>query len=102
MKSPPLNPEPGPLPPLPGLDITPCHYPDKTGATLPGLALRITDPRAYRPAHAAQTILRALEHHIGPPLWNHPGTRPGFYAQLWGTPAPAPPWPSWTPAPLLY
>ena len=81
------------LPPLPGLNVTPCEYPDKTGRRLRGLAFAVTDPAAYRPAAAAFALVSALEAHLGPALWNFPGSRTGFYAQLWGTRTPAPPWP---------
>lgn len=81
------------LPPLPGLRVTPCDYPDKTGRILRGLAFEIVDPAAYRPAAAAFALVAALEKHVGRTLWNFPGSRPEFYAQLWGTRAPAPPWP---------
>ena len=90
------------LPPLPGLRVTPTQYPDKTGRTLPGLALAITDPTQFRPAAAAHTLITALERLLGPTLWNHPGSRPHFYTQLWGTPTPAPPWPAFTPPHMLY
>lgn len=82
------------LPPLPGLRVSPCEYPDKTGRTLRGLAFAVVDPAAYRPAAAAFELISALEKRLGPALWNFPGTRPGFYAQLWGTRTPAPPWPA--------
>ena len=80
-------------PALPGMTITPCEYPDKTGRMLRGLALAVTDPVAYRPAQAAATLLAHLEDELGPALWRFPGSRPDFYAQLWGTRTPAPPWP---------
>ena len=85
------------LPPLPGLQVTPATYPDKTGQPLRGLRFAVTDPRAYRPAAAAFSLITALEAHLGERLWNFPGSRPGFYAQLWGTRTPAPPWPTFTP-----
>ena len=81
------------LPPLPGVRVAPCEYPDKRGQTLRGLAFEVVDPAAYRPAAAAFALVSALENHLGPALWEFPGSRPEFYAQLWGTRAPAPPWP---------
>ena len=81
------------LPPLPGLRITPCTYPDKTGRSLRGLAFDVTDPVAYRPALAAYSLLSALEQRLGPALWDFPDSRPDFHAKLWGTRTPAPPWP---------
>jgi uncharacterized protein YbbC (DUF1343 family) len=81
------------LPPLPGVRTAPCEYPDKHGQLLRGLAFEVLDPAAYRPAFSAFTLLAALEKHLGPALWNFPGSRPEFYAQLWGTRASAPPWP---------
>jgi len=81
------------LPPLPGVRAAPCEYPDKHGQTLRGFAFEIVDPAAYRPAAAAFALISALEAHVGPALWDFPGSRPHFYAQLWGTRAPAPPWP---------
>jgi len=81
------------LPPLPGLRVAPCEYPDKHGQLLRGLAFEVVDPAAYCPAFSAFTLLTALEKRIGSALWNFPGTRPEFYAQLWGTRTPAPPWP---------
>lgn len=81
------------LPPLPGLRVFPCEYPDKFGRTLRGYAFEVRDPAAYRPAAAAFALVSALENKLGSALWNFPGTRPEFYAQLWGTRAPAPPWP---------
>ncbi|MGD9612346.1 MAG: exo-beta-N-acetylmuramidase NamZ domain-containing protein [Kiritimatiellia bacterium] len=81
------------LPPLPGLRVAPCDYPDKHGQRLRGLAFDVFDPAAYRPAAAAFTLISTLEKHLGPALWDFPGTRPDFYAQLWGTRTPAPPWP---------
>lgn len=82
------------LPPLPGVRVSPCDYPDKTGARLRGLAFDVTHPAACRPAAAAHALLQALEHRLGPALWAFPGSRPGFYAKLWGTRTPAPPWPT--------
>ncbi len=81
------------LPPLPGLRVTPCDYPDKRGQTLRGLAFDVVDPAAYRPAAAAHELIATLEKHLGSALWDFPGSRPEFYAQLWGTRTPAPPWP---------
>ncbi|MGD9781791.1 MAG: exo-beta-N-acetylmuramidase NamZ domain-containing protein [Kiritimatiellia bacterium] len=81
------------LPPLPGLRTTHCEFPDKHGQPLRGLAFDVVDPAAYRPAFSAFTIISALEKHLGSALWNFPGSRPDFYAQLWATRAPAPPWP---------
>jgi uncharacterized protein YbbC (DUF1343 family) len=81
------------LPPLPGIRTFPCDYPDKTGVRLRGLAFEITDPAACRPAAAALTLVHALERRLGPDLWSFPGTRPGFYTQLWGARSPEPPWP---------
>ena len=80
------------LPPLPGLRVAPCDYPDKRGQTLRGLAFDVVDPAAYRPAVAAYELIGSLEKKLGPALWQFPGSRPDFYAQLWGTRAPAPPW----------
>ena len=90
------------LPPLPGLRVTPTEYPDKTGRTLPGLALAVTDPAQFRPAAAAHPLITALERQLGDTLWNHPGARPHFYTQLWGTPTPAPPWPLFSTPHMLY
>lgn len=81
------------LPPLPGLRTTPCEYPDKRGQTLRGLAFDVVDPTAYRPAAAAFTLISTLEKRMSRDLWQFPGSRPDFYAQLWGTRTPAPPWP---------
>ena len=80
------------LPPVPGLRVAPCDYPDKRGQTLRGLAFDVVDPAAYRPAAAAYELIGSLEKKLGPALWQFPGSRPDFYAQLWGTRAPAPPW----------
>lgn len=82
------------LPPLPGVAVAPAEYPDKTGRILSGLRFEVTDPAAYRPAAGAFAIVSALESQIGPALWDFPGSRPEFYAQLWGTRTPAPPWSS--------
>lgn len=81
------------LPALPGLRVSPCEYPDKTGRMLRGFAFTVVDPAAYRPAAAAYALVAALEARFGRALWDFPGTRPDFYAQLWGTRTPAPPWP---------
>ena len=81
------------LPPLPGVRVSPCEYPDKRGQTLRGLAFDVSDPAAYRPAAAAFELITALEKRMSRDLWQFPGSRPEFYAQLWGTRAPAPPWP---------
>ena len=81
------------LPPLPGLRVALCDYPDKRGQVLRGLAFEVVDPAAYRPAATAFALVAALENHLGPALWEFPGSRPEFYAQLWGTREPAPPWP---------
>ena len=81
------------LPPLSGVRVSPCEYPDKTGRALRGLRLEVVDPAACRPAAAAFALLAALERRLGPALWSFPGSRPGFHAQLWGTRTPAPPWP---------
>ena len=81
------------LPPLPGLRVSPCEYPDKTGRRLRGLAFEVFDPAAYCPAAAAFELIAALEKRLGPALWDFPGSRPDFYAKLWGTRTPAPPWP---------
>ena len=81
------------LPPLPGVRVSPCEYPDKRGQTLRGLAFDVVDPAAYRPAAAAFELIAALEKRMSRDLWQFPGSRPEFYAQLWGTRAPAPPWP---------
>ena len=81
------------LPQLPGLRVSPCVYPDKHGQLLRGFAFEVVDPAAYRPAAAAFALISALENHVGPALWDFPGSRPEFYAQLWGTRTPAPPWP---------
>lgn len=80
------------LPPLPGLRASPCEYPDKHGRRLRGFAFEVVDPAAYRPATAAFALISTLENHVGPALWNFPGSRPEFFAQLWGTRTPAPPW----------
>ena len=80
--------------PLPGLNVTPCEYPDKTGRALRGFAFEVADPTAYRPAAAAHDLISALESRFGRALWDFPGSRPEFYAQLWGTRTPAPPWPA--------
>ncbi len=82
------------LPPLPGLRVAPCEYPDKHGQLLRGLAFEVLDPAAYRPAFSAFTLVSALEKLIGPALWNFPGSRPDFYTHLWGARTPAPPWPA--------
>lgn len=81
------------LPPLPGLRVSPCEYPDKTGRILRGFAFDVVDPAAYRPAAAAHTLICAIERRVGRALWDFAGSRPEFYAQLWGARAPAPPWP---------
>ena len=81
------------LPPLPGLEVSPCEYPDKTGKVLRGFRFKVADSAAYRPAAAAFTLIAALEKTLGSALWNFPGSRPEFYAQLWGARTPAPPWP---------
>ena len=81
------------LPPLPGLRVLPCDYPDKHGRLLRGFAFEVVDPAAYRPAAAAFALVSALDKHIGGALWEFPGSRPEFYTQLWGTRVPAPPWP---------
>ncbi len=80
------------LPPLPGLNVAPCEYPDKHGQVLRGLAFDVVDPVAYRPAAAAFELVSALEKMMKRDLWSFPGSRPEFYAQLWGTRNPAPPW----------
>ena len=81
------------LPPLPGVRVSPCEYPDRTGRKLRGLRFEVLDPAAYRPAAAAFELISALEKRLGPALWNFPGSRPDFYVQLWGAQSPAPPWP---------
>ena len=81
------------LPPFPGLHVAPTEYPDKTGHQLRGLRFEVTDPTAFHPATAAFELISALEKHLGPALWDFPGSRPDFYAKLWGTRTPAPPWP---------
>ena len=48
------------------------------------------------------TLITALERQLGDTLWNHPGARPHFYTQLWGTPTPAPPWPLFSTPHMLY
>ena len=90
------------LPPLPGLDVAPCEYPDRHGRRLRGFSFEVSDPAAYRPAAAAVAVISALEKHVGPALWDFPGSRPGFYAQLWGTRSPAPPWPAFSFSGTLY
>jgi uncharacterized protein YbbC (DUF1343 family) len=90
------------LPPLPGLHVAPADYPDKTGRVLKGLAFEVTDPVAYRPAAAALELISALEQHLGRALWEFPGSRPDFYAKLWGTRTPAPPWPGFVIPHRLY
>jgi uncharacterized protein YbbC (DUF1343 family) len=90
------------LPPLPGVATTPAVYPDKTGRMLSGLRFEVADPVAYRPAAAALAMVSALESLLGPALWDFPGSRPEFYAQLWGTRTPAPPWPSYEISQPLY
>jgi len=90
------------LPPFPGLHVSPCEYPDRHGAILRGLAFEVRDPSAFCPAAAAWALIAALERHLGPALWKFPGTRPGFYTQLWGTSRPAPPWPAGPLRPSLY
>ena len=90
------------LPNLPGVRIEPDDYPDRQGRQLSGLKIEVTDPTAYRPAATAIALLRALENLLGPALWNFPGSRPDFYAQLWGTANPAPPWPDWPALRHLY
>ncbi len=81
------------LPAFPGLRVSPCEYPDKHGQILRGFAFKVVDPAAYRPAAAAFELISALEKRLGSALWNFPGSRPDFYAHLWGTRSPAPPWP---------
>lgn len=90
------------LPPLPGLRVHPTEYPDKTGRRLRGLRFEVADPAAYRPAAAAFELICAFEKRLGRAVWDFPGTRPGFYAQLWGTPTPAPPWPPFSIPRKLY
>lgn len=82
------------LPPLPGLNVLPCEYPDKHGHILRGFSFEVLDPAAYRPAAAAHDLISALEARFGHAVWDFPGSRPDFYAQLWGTRTPAPPWPA--------
>ncbi len=81
------------LPPLPGVAISPAEYPDKMGRMLSGLRFTVEDPATYRPAAAAYALISALESQLGSALWDFPGSRPGFYTQLWGAREPAPPWP---------
>jgi uncharacterized protein YbbC (DUF1343 family) len=90
------------LPPFPGLRIASTEYPDKSGRLLRGLRFAIVDPTAYRPAATALELISALEKRFGPALWDFPGSRPDFYARLWGTRAPAPPWPLFDPPEKLY
>ncbi|MDD2240141.1 MAG: DUF1343 domain-containing protein [Kiritimatiellae bacterium] len=90
------------LPPLPGVLVGPCDYPDQTGQRLNGLRLQVTDPAAYRPAAAAIALLNALETLLGPDLWTSADSRPDFYTQLWGARTPAPPWPTFTIPQRLY
>ena len=81
------------LPPLPGLRVAPAEYPDKTGKILRGLKFEVADPAAYCPATAAFRLITALEQQLSRDLWSFPGSRPEFYAHLWGTRILAPPWP---------
>jgi uncharacterized protein YbbC (DUF1343 family) len=81
------------LPPLPGLRVSPAEYPDKTGRVLSGLRFAVMDLATYRPAAAAFDLISALEKRLGSTLWGFPGSRPGFYAHLWGTRTPASSWP---------
>lgn len=100
------------MPELPGVKASPSEYPDKTGQLLKGWHFEVTDPAAYQPALGAFRLITALEQHIGPTfakatvgkpaLWDFPGSRPDFYAQLWGTRTPAPPWPEFEGSALLY
>ena len=90
------------LPPLPGLRVSSCEYPDKTGRMLRGFSFEVTAPAAYQPARAAFDLLSALESRFGHALWDFPGSRPEFYAQLWGTRTPAPPWPNFKIPHTLY
>ena len=90
------------LPPLPGLNVMSTLYPDKTGNQLRGLRFEVIDPRAYRPAAGAFSLLTALEKRLGDRLWNFAGSRPQFHAQLWGTRTPAPPWASFQIPQKLY
>ena len=80
------------LPPLPGMRSFPFDYPDKHGNLLRGVRFEVLDPAAYRPAAAAWNLVCALEERIGPALWDFPGTRPDFFAKLWGSRSPSPPW----------
>jgi uncharacterized protein YbbC (DUF1343 family) len=90
------------MPEIPGVTASPCEYPDKTGEMLKGWHFEVTDPTTYQPALGAFRLISALEKHIGPALWEFPGSRPEFYAQLWGTRTPAPPWPDFEGSALLY
>lgn len=81
-----------------GVEVTPTEYADKTSALRRGLHFRVTNPRRYRPAHLAWELWQWLTEEFGgtEALWQTPGARPDFYAKLWGTRNPAPPWPTFS------
>jgi uncharacterized protein YbbC (DUF1343 family) len=74
---------------LPGLQFVPCRYRAGSGlyanTELAGLRLVPVAPSRLRPALTAVTLLQCLQTRYGrDSLWNAPGTRPGFFDQLFG------------------
>ncbi|MBR3584153.1 MAG: DUF1343 domain-containing protein [Kiritimatiellae bacterium] len=92
------------MPSQPGLEIAPAAYTDAKGEPRRGLRFRVADPRRYRPAQTAWTLWTALAGALGgwPALWATPGARHDFHDKLWGSHAPAPPWPAGPAFPRFY
>lgn len=66
---------------LPGVRVEPFRDDDR-----PGVRLRLTDSRVYRPAVAGVHLLYALQSVHGPEiLWRRSGCREAFFDQLMGT-----------------
>jgi len=61
---------------------------DRDPAPLDGVRMVLTRPHAFRPARTAVTIVATLQRLYGKRrVWNVRTSRPGFFDQLFGTPA---------------
>lgn len=75
---------------LPGLDLHPHRFQPTWGEGCnrahDGLRLVVSDPVAFRPAHAGVAFIHAIQKVVGwRQLWSSPGTRPEWFDKLYGT-----------------
>lgn len=70
---------------LPGVLFHPALY-ERDGVLHRGARVAVQDPKSFQPAASAVAVLQVLQQILGKAiLWRTPGSRPGFFDQLFGT-----------------